>query len=308
MNGELFAADLAEQPAAVATALEANRAAVADVRSMLAGLRSIRLLAIGSSRHAAGYGGVCIDLLAGVPTVVLPAPGAHVPAPRCGPDDLLVAVSQSGRTPALAAAVEAERSTARAVVAVTNQPGGPLDDLADVVLACRAGDERVVAATKSVLTAAALLRALAADVDVDALLAGVRDALALDLGVVARGRPPASVVCDGVAAEWIADEVALKFAEVAGVVAASEPLVEHLHGPVAAGGPTLALLGGHDANAADLAGRDEVVVVRPPSTGDPTLDPLVALVVGQRLAAAWASSLGVDPDDARGLAKVTTTA
>jgi glucosamine--fructose-6-phosphate aminotransferase (isomerizing) len=173
-------------------------------------------------------------------------------------------------------------------------------------LQCGAGDERVVAATKSVTTQAALLRALAQSFEPGPLLAGIEAALVADIDRYVLGDPPEAVVCGGFGAEWIADEIALKLAEMAGWAVSAEPLVEHLHGPVAARGAVLAFVDPADPNAAGLGGETVVVVPTPP-TGDASLDAIVTLVLGQRVARAWALHLGEDPDAPRGLQKVTST-
>jgi fructoselysine-6-P-deglycase FrlB-like protein len=87
------------------------------------------------------------------------------PLPPMSKRDVVVAVSQSGATPALVgAAAECGRQEV-SVVAVTNQPGSDLGSVADVTLHCHAGPERVVAATKSVSSAMLLLRAVAVPLD-----------------------------------------------------------------------------------------------------------------------------------------------
>jgi glucosamine--fructose-6-phosphate aminotransferase (isomerizing) len=230
-----------------------------------------------------------------------------VPLPRLGPDDLLVVVSQSGATPALLDLARDAHAAGSAVLAVTNVPGSPLAALADAELPCDAGIETVVPATKSVTTAMVLLRALAGPLPAGALDA-LGDAVAEVVGrsFLVGGSPPGFVVAGGLAGQPVAEEVALKLAEVAGLAAVPESLVDFLHGPAAVHAPVLALLDDGDGNAALLDGHD-VQRVRVPTTGDAALDQVVRVVAGQCLALAWARALGVDPDDPKGLAKVTRT-
>lgn len=304
--GRLVALDIAEQRDCLAAALEGNVTALGDAQRVLDGARVVRLLGIGSSRHAAGYGAAALDVLGGLPATVLPAPGTAVPQPRFGPDAPVIVLSQSGETPSLLDAARAARAAGAPLIAVTNAAGSPLESLADVALSCGVGEERVVAATKSVTAQGVLLRALVGAFDVEFLTGAVERALAVDVSSCVAGEPPVAVVCGGFAAEWIADEIALKLAEMAGRAASAEPLVEHLHGPVAASGPVLAFTDPSDPNDAAL-GSDGVVRVTTPPTGDPSLDAIVTLVLGQRVALEWALRLGEDPDAARGLRKVTTT-
>jgi glucosamine--fructose-6-phosphate aminotransferase (isomerizing) len=310
--GAGFAQDLADQPEALARVLEANAAALDDARGLVASARSTRLLGIGSSRHAAGVGAAALEL-AGMRADVPAAPGAAVPPPVLHPDDLVVAVSQSGETPALVAAVRRARSLGCRVVAVTNARG-PLALGADVALHCSAGPERVVAASKSVTTSVLLLRALAGPCDPAPLVAATRRLLAAGTRSLVAGAHPTHVVAGGLGAEWVAAEVALKMAETGGRLVTSEPLVEHLHGPVAAPATVLALLYPEDPNADHLHG--DVVRIGPCASyslvteelDDAACAAVLALVAGQVAALAWARRTGVDADAPRGLAKVTHTA
>ena len=302
--------DIDEQPGVVARAPAANAEGLDEACSLIGRARAVRFLAIGSSRHAAGYGAAAVDHLAGVPSGVLAAPGWGTPPPPVAEADVIVAVSQSGATPALVEAVAHCRDRGATVIAVTNELQSPLESLAQLTLNCGAGTERVVAATKSVTSAMVLLRAAAAPLEAEAvavLRRALDDLLGRDLSPFATGDPPAWVVAGGIAAGWVADEVALKLAEVAGLVVGAESVVEFLHGPTAAAGPVLALVDPDDPNAARLRDRDRTVMVTPPCTGDPWLDPIVTLVAGQRLAVAWSVALHRDPDSPRGLAKVTRT-
>jgi glutamine---fructose-6-phosphate transaminase (isomerizing) len=310
--GAGFAQDLAEQPAALRRVLETNAAPLQVARRLLDGCRSVRLLGTGSSRHAAGIGAAALEL-GGRRADAPPAPGAAVPSPVLNADDVLVVVSQSGETPALVAEAARARALGTPVIAVTNA-GGRLAQLADVALSCAAGPERVVAATKSVTTAALLLRGLAGPVDTAPLLAAVLGVLAQDPAPLVVGAHPTHVVASGLGAEWVAAEVALKLAETGGRLPSSEPLVEHLHGPVAVAATTLALVEPSDPNARLLHG-DVVRIGADPSyelvlpvLEDPALAAVLRLVAGQVAALAWSRRNGVDADAPRGLSKVTRTA
>jgi glucosamine--fructose-6-phosphate aminotransferase (isomerizing) len=307
-----FERDLADQPAALSRVLDANAPAVAIARSLVRSAPSLRLLGIGSSRHVAGIGAAALEL-AGIRADAPPAPGAGVPPPVLGPDDVVVAVSQSGETPALIAAVRRACDIGCPVITITNAAGA-LSRLADLSLDCAAGPERVVAASKSVTTSTLLLRALAGDVDVAALVAAVTAVLGSDTSSLVTGAHPTHVVAGGLGAEQVAAETALKMAETGGRLLTSEPVVEHLHGPAAVPATVLALVHPDDPNAARLTG--DVVRIGPdpsyelvtPHLPDPTSAAIVALVAGQVAALAWSRRTGVDADAARGLSKVTRTA
>jgi glucosamine--fructose-6-phosphate aminotransferase (isomerizing) len=303
---------VADSPAALSRVLDVNAASLLAARSLVASARSVRLLGIGSSRHVAGIGAAALEL-AGIRADVPPAPGADVPAPVLAAGDVVIAVSQSGETPALVTAAQRARDLGCAVITVTNA-GGTLTRLADVALDCACGPEHVVAATKSVTTSVLLLRALTGDVDVPALTSAVALVLAADTAALVAGAHPTHVVASGLGAEHVAAEVALKLAETGGRLPTSEPVVEHLHGPAAVPATILALVSPSDRNVARLAG--DVVRIGPdpsyqlvtPHLGDPALDAVVALVAGQVAALAWSRRTGVDADAARGLSKITRTA
>lgn len=317
MSGSGIKADVAEQPSAVANALAANGDQLGRARELLRAASLIRVLGIGSSRHAGGYAATCFESLAGWAAAVSDAPGFGVPRPAWRRTDAVVALSQSGETPALLEAVTEARERGAPVVVIVNGEASPLSELADVTLSCRAGEERVIAATKTVTTQMALARAVASPLgsgEVERLVSCLGAAVATDVGRACIPPLPGVVVAGGFAGGWLADEVAVKFAEIAGHSAAAEPLVEYLHGPVAAEVPVLALVDADDPNLAGLpasrltrAGTDPGADVVVPSTGDPTLDVMTRLVIAQRLVVAWAESTGEDPDAPRGLEKVTLT-
>lgn len=317
----LLAADMTQQGALLESmVLQSQASALSRARTALGKHRLVRFAGIGSSRHVAGYGAACFDVLTDLPATLLAAPGANVPLPRFGPDQLLVLMSQSGQTPALLNLAAIARAAGATVLALTNTPGSPLEMGADLVLQAAAGPESVVPATKSVTAMMLLLRALAGPV----AAAHVTQLATLVTGLVddecmadrATGHSvPDIVICGGFAGQWVADEVAIKLAEMAAHLAVSESVVDFLHGPAAVAAPALAFLDPVDPNAAAVAGRLAVVTVGSStdyslnlaSCGDRSLDPIAQVVAGQCLALHWARSRGIDPDDPRGLQKVTLT-
>jgi glucosamine--fructose-6-phosphate aminotransferase (isomerizing) len=305
--GARSAADIAEQPDVLAAVVGRNESAIENARRIVTNKRVVRLMGIGSSRHAAGYGSRVLDLIAKTPAIVQPAPGVAVPLPAFDPAQPFIVLSQSGRTPSVLDAVRQARSAHVDVIAITNEPDSPLEELATVTLHCEAGIERVVPATKSVTAQMLLLHAIALIPAVNDLAVSVRRALSIDLSDIVTGEAPSAIVCSGFAATWVADEIALKFTEMAGLLATSESVVEHFHGPRAANAATTAFLDPQDPNSRELARNPNVRTVETPSTGRSSLDPIVTVVLGQRIAHAWALHLGEDPDADRGLQKVTRT-
>ena len=319
----LLAQDMALQGALLEwMVLESQATALVDAAAALGHHTLLRFVGIGSSRHVAGYGAACFETLHGIPTTVLAAPGTGVPLPRFGREQLVVLVSQSGRTPALLTVAAAARAAGATLLALTNTPDSPLENACDLVLQAAAGPEQVVPATKSVTAMMLLLRALAAPLSAASLgqLATLVTGLVDDAGGHVRTLTwqhpiPDVVICGGLAGQWVADEVALKLAEMAAHLAVPESVVDFLHGPAAVVAPALAFLDPRDPNSAAVAIRPSVLTVGPSadyslnlrSCSDTSLDPIVRVVAGQCLALHWAQTQGLDPDDPRGLQKVTAT-
>ena len=121
------------------------------------------IAARGSSDNAARYGQYLFGLEAGL-SVALAAPWlfghGHDP-PRLGRAAVL-AISQSGQSPDVAAVVAAARRQRRPTIALTNFPDSPVARRADVVVDLGVGPERSVAATKTYLASLHALVQIAA--------------------------------------------------------------------------------------------------------------------------------------------------
>ena len=113
--------------------------------------QSVKLVACGSSFHAAMVGKYAMEEFAGVPTTLeLASEYRYSPGAREAP--LVILITQSGETAdTLAAAREARRRGCR-TLAVTNVVGSTITREVDEVLYTRAGPEIGVAATKTFLT------------------------------------------------------------------------------------------------------------------------------------------------------------
>jgi glutamine---fructose-6-phosphate transaminase (isomerizing) len=122
--------------------------------------QSIKIVACGSSYHAAMGGKYAMEEFAGVPTTLeLASEYRYSPGAREYP--LVILVTQSGETAdTLAAAREAKRRGCR-TLAVTNVVGSTITREVDEVFYTRAGPEIGVAATKTFLTQALAMYLLA---------------------------------------------------------------------------------------------------------------------------------------------------
>jgi glucosamine--fructose-6-phosphate aminotransferase (isomerizing) len=254
----------------------------------------------------------------------------------------VLALSQSGRTPDVVEYVERARSGGAYTVALTNDPRSELAGAAEAVLELAAGPERAVAATKTYLNQVAALGLLAACAagegarfadelrDAASLMSELLPTLEAQITTVAvpfafAGRM--SVIGRGV--EYAtAREIALKLLETCRVAAEPLTATDLAHGPVAALDPLFPVwaIAADDAtlptlveavtraraagatliasgSAAARVGADYVLPT--PQVRSPLVGPLLSVVPGQLFAWALARTKGLDPDEPRGLSKVT---
>ncbi len=247
---------------------------------------------------------------------------------------LYLAISQSGKSPDLLAAVEAAKQAGALVVALVNDEASPLAALADHVLPMHAGPELSVAATKSYIAAltgiAQLVAAWSQDEALEKALedlpATLREAWPLDWSPVAERLKTATnlyVLGRGVGF-GIAQEAALKFKETCGLHAEAFSAAEVLHGPMALvqkGFPVLIFAQADQSQASvlDLAqellarGVDVMLAgdhgpgALPAVRAHPNLEPIARIQSFYRMANTLSILRGHDPDKPPHLNKVTET-
>jgi glucosamine--fructose-6-phosphate aminotransferase (isomerizing) len=132
----------------------------AELNSLLHGVTSVKLLAMGTSYHAALAGKWLLENVAHVPATAEMASEYRYSA-HPGDKPLVIVITQSGETTdTLGAAREAGRRGCP-VVAITNVVGSSITREVDATLFTRAGIEIGVAATKTFVAQLALLYLLA---------------------------------------------------------------------------------------------------------------------------------------------------
>jgi len=292
----------------------------------------------GSSAHAATFGKHLIErylqlpVAAAAPSIVSVYGGelrlAH---------QLVLLISQSGKSDDLIAFASSARAAGAVTAAVTNDPDAPLAAACEFVLPIGAGPELSVAATKTfVATAAALLRLVAAWARLDPLAAAIgrlphRLAAAAQLdwrqslepvagasSLVTIGRGPTLA---------IAREAALKLKETCNLHAEAFSAAEFLHGPVALVAPrypvllfmpTDAAADGMHPFAARLRDAGCVLFAAEPGAAQsgrlpalaadwPECDAVCLIQSFYPMIVALADRLGTDIDRPRHLNKVTRT-
>jgi glucosamine--fructose-6-phosphate aminotransferase (isomerizing) len=343
--GSQFLDEIREQPDALLRLLErqADFAKVAgEMRKR--GATTIRMAGHGSSDNAASYGVYAFGLLPGWTALrdsisLIVYYGAKLDMSGC----TALVLSQSGRTPDVVEYARQAKRRGAYIVAFTNDASSELAYEADAVLELRAGPERAVAATKTYSNQVAALGLLAAHTaGVGSQFADELRVVANQVTELIRATQSqiSSVAVPfayagrmfvvGRGAEFAtAREIALKLLETCRVAAEPLTATDLAHGPVAAldslfpvwaiasddetlpavleavararqAGATVVASG----TAAEVIPGAEYVlpVPRPPS---PLLTPLLSVVPGQLFAWALARAKGLDPDEPRGLSKVT---
>lgn len=257
---------------------------------------------------------------------------------------LVVAVSQSGKSPDIIRVIQEGRSQGCLTLAITNAPASPLAQASDLVLDVQAGEERSVAATKSytaqLLAIAMLSAALAGSEAAWQELAGLPTWAAQMLTqdetiarMAQRYRYMNQCVVLGRGYNYAtAYEWALKLKELTYLIADPYSSADFQHGPIAmveGGFPVLAvapqgkvfssmlemiaaLRNEHAAELVVVSDDDQALnLAQSPiclPAGIPEwLTPIIAIIAGQLFAYHLTMVKGYDPERPRGLRKETET-
>ncbi|MGA2210034.1 MAG: SIS domain-containing protein [Acidimicrobiales bacterium] len=338
--GTSMRAEMSEQPAAL-EALIACRSALQPALAACfeAPLAGTVVVARGSSDHAATCGRYLLEVATRRP-VASASPSVHLlyGAEVDFSGYVVIAVSQSGRTPEIASVLERAKASGGRTIAITNDAASPLAAVADAVIALGAGEERAVPATKTVtaeIVAFAMIAQAVGDVGItDRDWAALPDHVRHVVDDEEPGRQLAAWVSEAerrfatVARGYLygaAAESALKVEETTSILSTAFSAADLRHGPIAiasSGVPILAFAHPGPAAAdvidlvAELSRRGASVRLVGPVTGSAAgwpaaapeaLAPVLAVVRGQQLALELARARGLDPDSPEGLTKVTIT-
>lgn len=343
--GRRFLAEIHEQPEALRSLL----GHADEYRSVAEALLErrpalVRLIGHGSSDAAASFAVYAFGLLPGW-TAVRDSISLSVYY-RAEVDlssSVVIALSQSGRTPDVVEYVARARKQGAFTIAVTNDSGSALSDSADATLPLAAGRERAVAASKTYLNQLAALLLLAGHLTSrgDEVAHGLRGVAALieaSLEPLQRAVAPVANAFAYVGRMYVigrglefatAREIALKLTETCRVAAEPFTSTDLVHGPIAALDPMFpvwmvasrdeslpaavaaaarareagATLVASGNAAGEIEGAEHRLVVPEPPLG--LLSPLLSVVPGQLFAHALARAKGLDADRPEHLAKVT---
>jgi glucosamine--fructose-6-phosphate aminotransferase (isomerizing) len=317
--------EIEEIPAAAARLLAADWPQVPPPK------RLVSIAARGSSGHMGVYLRYLIETWLGLPVSAVAMSVASVYGRNVDLSDTsLIAISQSGKSPDLLAAVKAAKDAGAQTCALVNDTSAPLADAVHAVLPLSAGPEKAVAATKSVvnsgLGAYRLVANWAGKPDNSAAMPDLlKQALTCDWadwGHALQNASAAYVIGRG-PGYGVAREIALKITETLAIPALAFSAAEFRHGPRAGINPAtpILVLGQADETLADITSlADDLLKTGVPlfSTvgakaleaqghDDAALTPLLWLPPAYRVLEKTALAKGLDPDAPPGLQKVTKT-
>jgi glucosamine--fructose-6-phosphate aminotransferase (isomerizing) len=346
MTGSILLAEIHEQPTVLRRLIDAEGEHVARLAHILnaRGYQYAVIAARGSSDNAARYAQYLMGAALGLP-VALATPSLHTRygAHLRFEGALVIGISQSGASPDICTVVDDARRAGAPTVAITNNPQSPLARAAEFMMPLHAGVERSIAATKTYTTQLAALAMLTLSMANDSagltMLTTVPDAMEAMLSLDDRMRTIAGDMANVTAAVTIgrgyhyatAWEIALKLKELTCVAVEPYSAADFQHGPIAlvrddfpiviiatqgAVADDLAALTHHlCALGAHLTAISDVPAVLEkanhpaplPVSIDERFAPMTAVIAGQLLAFHLAHARGIDPDNPRGLRKVTET-
>ncbi|WNG86977.1 glutamine--fructose-6-phosphate transaminase (isomerizing) [Mycobacterium sp. ITM-2016-00317] len=343
-HADFMAKEIDEQPEVASRLIERLRPNIADGgmwRQLgIPPFERLRVVGCGTSLNAGNVIANLVRSLGGLPVTTIVASEAGVEVGE--PDQLSLAISQSGETADVLRALDTPAVRDARLVALTNNTHSTLARLSDAVVDCSAGPEIGVAATKTficqVISGAALM--ISALVAMNRLSVRAANVLADDLcripdqlvaaGAVARKViPPVAdelvsaggfiFIARGSGVPYAA-EGALKLKELTYRWAEHCPAGELKHGPLALVGPGTPVIVVDNGdpklpcNVAEVAARGgRVITIGAAGSSVPVIDdhgapwgPVAATVPLQVLARTLALSLGRDVDKPRNLAKSVT--
>lgn len=316
-----------------------NQAAIAELGRRLRAEtpRAIVTLARGSSDNAATFARYLIETRAGVLTSsASPSVGSVYESTPDLTGTVVLAISQSGRSPDLLSAASQSSAAGALLVAMVNDEESPLAEMADVLIPLCAGPEYSVAATKSFIAALAATLDLLAGWTQEPALNSVLSTLPDKLGEAWRvdwssaipelRAASAMYVLGRGHALGVAQEAALKLKETCAIHAEAFSAAEVRHGPmtVVRDGFPVMLFGQSDESldsvatlANEFTGRRARVISAgipaapglqlPMPAADPLIAPILQIVSFYRLVNALSVARGLDPDRPLHLSKVTET-
>jgi glucosamine--fructose-6-phosphate aminotransferase (isomerizing) len=338
--------EIREQPAALTRCYNINAPLLSTIVTAIKKhpIDSICIAARGTSDHAAVYGKYAFELLLGIP-VSLSASSVFTMYHKNlnFSRTLVIGISQSGKAADVLEVINAANRQDALTISITNSPDSPLATAAQFHLACEAGPEQSVAATKTFTTEIFLLAHLVAEWAQDQNLKdqleqvpqGINRTLTAESLIAAKAEryrfmKECFVLARGVNYA-VSLETALKIQETNYVRAKSFATSDFQHGPIAMIDSEIPVLifapdGPSFHDVATMAqrlkeDRIELIIVSNnqamlelattafpiPETDNDLISPFFNAVIAQMFACQLAKVKELDPDHPRLLNKVTIT-
>ncbi len=338
--------EIAHQPDAVESMVLKEKDRVFEIAKEIRerNIQFIMLAARGTSDHSAVYGKYLFEINNKYPVgladpSVVTIYDANMDMSNC----LVIGVSQSGGSVDINEYLARAKSSGAMTIGITNEPDSAITHITDHAIFCDAGKEKSVAATKTYTTSLAAFYLLSQAIAEN--LAGPDNLLAcaeamrttLDMDSMIKERAERYVYAESTIAisrglnYCTAMEVALKLAETCYMKTRGYSAADLMHGPIAAvhefdpciiiapPGKTepgmheaAAKLNDRNAETIIFASNDDMlslatVPMKMKAKVDEELSPLVYILPGQLFAFHLSTAKGNDPDNPKGLCKVTIT-
>ena len=242
-SGEYMSNEIAEIPAIYRGASSQRGELLAAVSYIKAHkITNVQILARGSSDNAAHFLKFLIEFEFGLPVgFTSPSIVSIYGSELHLSETLLVAISQSGKSPDLLIYLDAAKRAGAATIALTNSKTSPMALSAKINLDIGAGPELAVAASKSfaaqMLMAYSLVTTWAGrEVNYDLVADSAESLIGIELADVARSiNLKRQIVVLGRGSSYAsAKELALKIQETCHVAVQSWSTSDYLHGPISA--------------------------------------------------------------------------
>ena len=331
--------EILEIPGAVARLLSEGRGEIQTAAERLRAVDPTMFLSVarGSSDHACTFLKYAAELILQKPMASIgPSVSSVYGATLNAPGAACLSISQSGQSPDIVRMTESLKLNGAETVAITNDAGSRLANVADMVLPIHAGPELSVAATKTFVNSLVAGLWLIAEVKqdqslitaIEALPEHLSQAIACDWSAAAEAINGSSVYTLGRGpSSAISNEAALKFKETCLIHAESYSSAEVMHGPVSIvdqSFPVLAFAAGDAAEetvaeTADLLaqkgarvfstakGVQHAEALAHVRTDHWLTDPIATIVSFYSMVETVATGRGINPDQPRHLNKVTET-
>ena len=331
MTQTIMEQEAKQAPSVIEQQLSANQALMERIgeKLRLISPKLVMIIGRGSSDHAGVFGKYLIEIEAGIPVCAAAPSVASVYGKTLDlKGALVIVISQSGRSPDIIAQAKMAKAAGGYCIALVNDESSPLTEIVDDFIPLKAGEEVSVAATKSYLATLSALLQLTANWSQNTGLIQALDTLPSALQAMVESDAqltPESlenvknmVVLGRGLGYAVTKEMALKLKEVSSIHAEAFSSAEFLHGPVTLVEQGLAILdcAVHDESARAHQEQIDEVVERGADLVHlkqldlaihPRLAPLVVLQRFYLDVAKVAVSKGFNPDEPKGLKKVTRT-